>query len=264
MGSAFALPSVDFLSGAATGDTTLERQTMSLKGDSCTLIQTLLSASGTGSAQQVGDHQEVLFVISGSGSIICGTDERPLTPLCGVSLPPRCEFRVTARTPSLELMRVQIIPHDETAAAHSPFRVRSFEEAASGEATGGRDFQVLLDRSSGFDIGTLFLGNVPPGPAAPVHYHLYDEVICILEGTAVVHIHGEDIIVERGCCYRLPARILHQVDNTGSGRLREIGFFVPEGTPAGAYLPDGQAAFDGIADDPEGPRATWTVPQSDA
>lgn len=261
MNSKFALPPIDFDSGGAQVDQVVERQRLSLHGDASTLSQRLISIAGRADTLGTGDSQEALFVVSGHGTITCNGSEQLLTPLCGVSLPPRSSFSIATldATKRLEIVRVQIIPHTDQIGEGTPFQVRQIASTKSEEATGGRDFQVLLDAAVGFGAGTLFIGNVPPGPPAPVHYHTYDEVICILEGRGTVHIEGENIDVERGSCYRLPARILHQVDNTGSGSLREIGLFVPEGTPAAAYLPDGQGAFVGIPNDPEGPRHRSTM-----
>ena len=87
---------------------------------------------------------------------------------------------------------------------------------------------------------------------APLHYHLYNEVIYVVQGRGILHIDGERNPLYPGACIHLPARTLHQVENTGDIPLREVAVFVPAGSPAAAYLPDGTSAYPTVPDDPQG------------
>jgi mannose-6-phosphate isomerase-like protein (cupin superfamily) len=81
---------------------------------------------------------------------------------------------------------------------------------------------------------TQFVGSIPPG-RAPDHFHLYEEVICILEGEGIMHA-GESVTpVATGSCIFLPIRQRHCLENTGSGELRLLGVFYPAGSPAVRY-----------------------------
>jgi hypothetical protein len=67
----------------------------------------------------------------------------------------------------------------------------------------------------------------------------------------VLHIEGEHNQLRAGSAILLPARILHQIENTGDIPIREVAVFVPGGSPAAAFLPDGTSAYAGQPDDPD-------------
>jgi len=81
---------------------------------------------------------------------------------------------------------------------------------------------------------TQFVGSIPPG-RAPDHFHLYEEVICILEGEGIMHAGDSSTPVRAGSCIFLPIRQRHCLENTGSGELRLLGVFYPAGSPAVRY-----------------------------
>lgn len=81
---------------------------------------------------------------------------------------------------------------------------------------------------------TQFVGAIPPG-RAPDHFHLYEEVICILAGEGVMHAGESSTPIAAGSCIFLPVRQRHCVENTGSGELRLLGVFYPAGSPAVRY-----------------------------
>jgi mannose-6-phosphate isomerase-like protein (cupin superfamily) len=79
--------------------------------------------------------------------------------------------------------------------------------------------------------------------AAPEHYHLYEEVIYVLEGDGVMHMNDTDTPLRPGSAIHLPARKLHTLENSGPGVMRVLGVFRPAGSPAAAYYPDGTPAY---------------------
>jgi mannose-6-phosphate isomerase-like protein (cupin superfamily) len=81
---------------------------------------------------------------------------------------------------------------------------------------------------------TQFIGGIPPG-RAPDHFHLYEEVICILDGVGVMHAGATSTPIAAGSCIFLPRKQRHCVENTGSGELRLLGVFYPAGSPAVRY-----------------------------
>ena len=81
---------------------------------------------------------------------------------------------------------------------------------------------------------TQFIGGIPPG-RAPDHFHLYEEVICILDGTGIMHAGATSTPIAAGSCIFLPRKQRHCVENTGTGELRLLGVFYPAGSPAVRY-----------------------------
>ena len=103
------------------------------------------------------------------------------------------------------------------------------------QRTGDRWYRELIQSEI-----TQFVGSIPPG-RAPDHFHLYEEVLCILQGTGVVWADGKQTPIGPGSCVYLPKRNVHCLENTGSGELRLVGVFYPAGSPAVRYGVDQNA-----------------------
>lgn len=97
------------------------------------------------------------------------------------------------------------------------------------QRTGDRWYVELVQGET-----TQFVGGIPPG-RAPDHFHLYEEVICILDGTGVMWAGATSTPIAAGSCIFLPRGQRHCVENTGSGELRLLGVFYPAGSPAVRY-----------------------------
>jgi mannose-6-phosphate isomerase-like protein (cupin superfamily) len=97
------------------------------------------------------------------------------------------------------------------------------------QTTGDRWYVELIQAEV-----TQFIGGIPPG-RAPDHFHLYEEVICILDGAGIMHAGATSTSIATGSCIFLPRKQRHCVENTGSGELRLLGVFYPAGSPAVRY-----------------------------
>ena len=93
----------------------------------------------------------------------------------------------------------------------------------------------MINPDAGCQEVSQFVGWIPPG-RAPTHYHLYDEVMYILDGDGVLHLEGQrDTPISTGTCIHLPPPVEHCVENTGDRPLRVLGVFHPAGSAAEAY-----------------------------
>ena len=115
-------------------------------------------------------------------------------------------------------------------------RVVSVAEVEPGKATGSRSFQVLFGPHNGSTRATMFVGYIPPG-AAPWHYHLYEEIVWVWQGSGRCHLAGGIEELVAGSAFWLAPRELHIVENSGDDReLAVVGIFTPAGSPSAAYL----------------------------
>jgi quercetin dioxygenase-like cupin family protein len=129
---------------------------------------------------------------------------------------------------------------------HAPLGPRTGVERLDRErdasATGARSFQILLGPNNGSARATMFVGYVPPGKA-PWHYHLYDEIVLIREGSGRLHVDGRVDDLGPGSFFRLRPRQVHIVENaSATEELTLVGVFTPAGSPTAAYLPAEVAA----------------------
>ncbi|HYS55471.1 MAG TPA: cupin domain-containing protein [Thermoanaerobaculia bacterium] len=97
------------------------------------------------------------------------------------------------------------------------------------QKTGDRWYQELIQSEI-----TQFVGSIPPG-RAPDHYHLYEEVLCILKGSGLLWAGSSKTPIGAGSCVYLPKRQVHCLENTTSDELRLLGVFYPAGSPSVRY-----------------------------
>lgn len=95
--------------------------------------------------------------------------------------------------------------------------------------TGDRFYRELIQAEI-----TQFVGSIPPG-RAPDHFHLYEEMLCILDGHGTMWAGTSSAPIEPGTCVYLPRRQVHCVENQSDGYLRLLGAFYPAGSPAVRY-----------------------------
>jgi mannose-6-phosphate isomerase-like protein (cupin superfamily) len=179
-------------------------------------------------------NDEVLYVLGGSGAATVGGESVELAVGTAVYVAAGTPWRVDEAS-QLEMLSVLVrgpLPADR--ATHA---VVSLADADPGAATAGRMFRLLAPSPS----ATQFVGYIPAG-RAPDHFHRYDEVVYVLEGTGALHVDGESAPLRPGSCIHLPARLVHALENDGPGTMQVLGVFRPAGSPAEAYYPDGTPA----------------------
>lgn len=201
--------------------------------------QRLLRFSEASGEQVNAVQDEVLYVLSGSGTARILDDEFALAPGTAAYVARGTGWRV-AGADGLELLSVLVNdPVDADGATHSVVTGDAVEVA---DATAGRRFRLLATPDVGCATVTQFVGYIPVG-RAPDHFHRYDEVIYVLEGEGALHVDGESAPLRPGTCVHLPSQLVHCLENTGPGELQVLGVFRPAGSPAEAYYPDGTRAL---------------------
>jgi mannose-6-phosphate isomerase-like protein (cupin superfamily) len=181
---------------------------------------------------ETGDRQEILYVLTGSGTLELAGESHALGPDSGVLLLPGEEYAITG---DLRLVAVDAPVEGEIERARV---VSRFADRDEERADAKRTFRVLHQGEL-----TQFVGIVEPC-RAPDHSHPYDEVGYILEGTGVAHIGDEQVRLQAGSCFYLPPGCVHCIENTGPGVMRIMGVFHPAGSPK-------QRSYDAASGTPE-------------
>jgi mannose-6-phosphate isomerase-like protein (cupin superfamily) len=203
----------------------------------------LICASGRSPRFDVGAAEETLFVLAGRGTVHVADEAHALEPDVGVYLAPGQQFELENHGPDeLRVIAVRVPDPAPSVDDDGPrASICRLGDQEMGAATSQREFRILADPQTGLRSATHFVGYIPPG-RAPEHFHLYDEVIYVLDGEGVVRAGGVDAPVCAGSCIQLPARAVHCLENTGSEPMRVVAVFRPAGSPAAAYYPDGTPA----------------------
>jgi quercetin dioxygenase-like cupin family protein len=144
---------------------------------------------------------------------------------------------LTAGESGLSLVCATAAVHDDL---HAPLGAREvvvrLERAGAERAAGSRSYQVLFGPHNGSNRATLFAGFLPPG-GAPLHYHLYDEIVWIPEGPGRLHLSDSETELGPGSAFRLRPRQPHVVENASRDReMTLVAVIAPAGSPSAAYL----------------------------
>jgi quercetin dioxygenase-like cupin family protein len=200
--------------------------------------QRLFELDGPSETHTNEDADEVLYVLSGNGTLSVGGDALALEPGGAAWIAHGTSWRVSDAD-GLRLLSVLITnPLPANGVTHA---VVGAEDADEGDATAGRHFRLLATPERGCASATQFVGFIPVG-RAPDHFHRYDEVVYVLQGDGALHIDGETAPLRPGAAVHLPAGLVHCLENTGPGEMHVLGVFRPAGSPAEAYYPDGTRA----------------------
>ena len=197
--------------------------------------QRLLDLAGPVEERTDGDHDEILYVLQGSGEATIGGEAHMLEPGTGVFVARDTPWRVDSAD-GLRLLSVLVVDPLPAGTGHAVV-----PDGERGSATAGREFLLLARPELGCASVTQFVGHIPAG-RAPDHFHRYDEVVYVLAGEGALHVGGESAPLHAGAAVHLPARVVHCLENFGPGEMRVLGVFRPAGSPAEAYYPDGAAA----------------------
>jgi mannose-6-phosphate isomerase-like protein (cupin superfamily) len=218
-------------------DTVSTRTTIDESVGAERLVQALLTFSrGKSSPRRVEDRDEVAYVVSGTGSLDLEGITHDLTPDIGVYIRAGETYQVVNDgADDLILVSVTAPPPEGD---EKPATRRVIVDVADQPvipAGKDREFKFVIDPDAGCQEVTQFVGWIPPG-RAPTHYHLYHEVMYILDGEGVLHLDGQpDTPIQPGTCIHLPPPVEHCVENTGDHPLRVLGVFHPAGSAAEAY-----------------------------
>jgi mannose-6-phosphate isomerase-like protein (cupin superfamily) len=219
------------------GDTVVTKTTIDRSVGAGHLVQRVLHFSrGKSLTRQDDGRDEVAYVVSGSGTLTLNGEPHPLSADIGVYIRAGENYEVeNSGREGLVLISVTA-PEPSDLDANG---VRKVTVAVADQpvipAGKDREFKFVINPEAGCQEVTQFVGWIPPG-RAPTHYHLYDEVIYVLDGDGVLHLEGQpDTPISTGTCIHLPPPVEHCVENTGDRPLRVLGVFHPAGSAAEAY-----------------------------
>jgi mannose-6-phosphate isomerase-like protein (cupin superfamily) len=189
-------------------------------------------APGRSRARTLERRQEVLYVASGAGSIHVDGEVHPLEPDMGVFVADGETYEVENPGPGeLELVAVSAPAEAGTNGAARRVTVRYVDQPPLPAGT-DREFRYLINEDAGCRDVTQFVGLIPPG-RAPMHSHVYDEVVYVVDGEGVLHRDGApDAPIGTGSCIHLPPLREHCLENVGATHMRVMGVFHPSGDPA--------------------------------
>jgi mannose-6-phosphate isomerase-like protein (cupin superfamily) len=203
----------------------------SSKGSSVLELHLVRYAPGRSSPRTLEGVQEIMYAVSGSGSLTVAGASNELEPGTAAYLTTGETYEIE-NPGSEELLIVSATaPQDAEDAKTPTSRTVRYADQPTLPASGEREFRYLVTDEVGCKDATQFFGVIAPG-RAPDHSHVYDEVIYVLEGEGVFHGGGEDRPVRAGSCIHIPPFFVHSLENSGDTSMRIVATFHPSGDPA--------------------------------
>jgi mannose-6-phosphate isomerase-like protein (cupin superfamily) len=233
----FVVSEQDVEGRRADGDTALEKVIMGTSTGSQLLEQRVTRfAAGRSLPRGDSERDEILYVVSGSGTLELDGDPHDLQPESGAYVRAGETYVVDNPGPDELLIVSTTVPVEKASRPPREVIVR-FADRPELRADAKRTFRYLVNQDAGCMDATQFVGIVEPC-RAPDHSHSYDEVGYIVAGEGFAHIGGESVPLEPGSCFHLPPEQIHCIENTGPGVMRILGVFHPSGDPASRAYED--------------------------
>jgi quercetin dioxygenase-like cupin family protein len=185
---------------------------------------------GRSKPRSLDGFQEILYVVSGRGTVVVDGQPNELEPGTAVYIAAGESYEV-ANPERESLQIVSALAPQVNGTARPERRVVRYADQPTLPASGDREFRYLVTAEAGCNELTQFFGVIAPG-RAPEHSHVYDEVIYVLDGEGVLHTAGGDEPVATGSCIHLPPLLVHSLENSGSSPMRIVAVFHPAGDPA--------------------------------
>jgi mannose-6-phosphate isomerase-like protein (cupin superfamily) len=216
---------------AEPGDTVSTRITIDASCGCERLEQRILRcAPGPSRPRRLDDQHDLLFVESGTGTLVVEGERYELEPDTGAFVAAGEEHAIENPGPD-DLVLVSVrAPASEPDESRRRVVVR-YADQPSLPASPNREFRYLVNQDAGCRDVTQFVGVIPPGRAG-LHSHTYDEVVYVVEGDGVLHLDGGETPIGSGSCIHLPPLEEHCLENIGSRPMRVLGVFHPSGDPA--------------------------------
>jgi mannose-6-phosphate isomerase-like protein (cupin superfamily) len=212
-------------------DDTVETRVVFGRANGCERLEQRVIRFGPGCSKPrtLNGRQEVLYVVSGGGTLRLDGAKHALTPDSGVFLTAGETYRIENQDFEPLTVVSVLAPQRSEPSAERRVAVR-FDDREEIQADENRSFRYLVHEDTGCLDITQFVGIVKPC-RAPDHSHPYDEVGYIVEGHGIAHVGGESTPIGPGSCFHLPPGEVHCIENSGPGVMRILGIFYPSGSP---------------------------------
>lgn len=118
--------------------------------------------------------------------------------------------------------------------------VMSASETPPASPLPGVAHRTLARRGEGLEALSVWKETIAPGKSTPPHHHECEEVVVVLAGAGTLFIDGRERSFQAGDTLVLPARLDHQIVNSGTTELTMVATFstspVVTAAPSGEVL----------------------------
>jgi len=215
----------------------------SQQGASALSLHYLVSSPGRSPQLGFNESEAVLYLLQGNCTAYISGQPFPAVSGCGLHVRPGESLSISNHSDSDTQWLAVVCPqidqpgvggHAENPFDHNfPHRLVNSEDREL-QATSDRFYKLLIGPETGSQQVSQFIGRIPQS-RAPEHYHLYEEVICILSGEGRMWAGDQGREVKPGSLIFLPRGQRHSLECTSAEGMELVGMFYPAGSPAINY-----------------------------
>ena len=190
-----------------------------------------------------GSADVVLFIVQGAGSINISGREFEFATSSGIYVAPGETFAISRIENGPLQLLVGACP-ESSAAPQLGGTSMLFDDSVPSRvvpladqerhATADRFYQLLVNEKLGECRVTQFIGSIPRSKA-PEHFHEYEEIIMVLQGTGIFWTEQKSAPIHTGSIIYLPRKQPHCVQCTDEDGMQLVGMFYPAGSPTVRY-----------------------------
>ena len=198
---------------------------------------------GYSQAMEFPGCQVLLFVKDEAGELTIGSQKFALTPRTGAFVRPGEAFALTA--PPDQPLKAYASTFPQSAGpvwrqgladyfdANYPDRTIAMDRDKATPMA-DRFFQVLIDKTRGFENGAQFIGEIPRSKAV-AHRHLYEETLIVVSGEGCMWTDTVKTPVAPGDVIFLPPKQRHSLECTSEDGMLVAGVIYPGDNPSINY-----------------------------
>ena len=225
-------PSIRNYRGANLGEGSARLVGLDDNPTTCTLSYSRIEPGKT-SSHHIHPWEHEVYIIQGSGTLICDGTEYPVKEGDAMFIPGNVDHYTLNNGGQKDIVRIEINPLEAARSGGArneggqgtgqPPVIRNFKDLTSD--TGSR---ILNTKDGVPNYVMLYNGPMMPGavshPDTGGHSHRWDHVVYVLEGKGTLTCDGTDYIVSEGDAIVVPPNSQHQWKNEAGAPMLRVTF----------------------------------------
>ena len=181
----------------------------------CTLSYSEIPPGGT-STHHIHEWEHEVFIISGSGTLVCDGNEYPVRAGDAVFVPPNVDHYTLNNGGEGDIRRIEVNPliaaqsggvgNRTGGGTGQPPVIRNLSEVDQSDGPARR----VLTADDGAVNYIMAYRGLDPGSTAPKHAHAGEHLGFVIEGTCILQVDGQDYTVRQGDIALVPPHAEHE------------------------------------------------------
>ena len=195
----------------------------------CTMTYSEIQPDKT-SSHHIHDWEHEVFIIKGSGTLVCDGKEYPVKAGDAMFIPPNVDHYTLNNGGEGVIQRIEVNPliaaqsggaqNDGGEGTGQPPVIRNISEIDQRDGPARK----VIDINDGAIHYTMSFRSLDPNSTAPKHSHAGEHVGFVLEGTVILSVDGADYVAKEGDLAHVPSTSEHEWRSNSNSRAAWLVF----------------------------------------